>query len=246
MTPWHHAGGTEVRWFEHLGSSNDAAREWALSDYGTRAGVVWAESQSAGRGRRGNAWLCPAGEGLAVSYWLRPQISRSDWGLLALLAAVAIADTLAEDYSLMAGIKWPNDVWIDGKKIAGILVEIVDDMVIVGMGINVNVSSFPPPLDRSSTSLYLQTGLSADRREFLENMITRIERMLCGMTDGGSAIIEMARCRCVLQGRRVRLLSLGAERCVDVIGIGERGELWILDEGKPEALWQADEIRPLS
>ncbi|MEN9992089.1 MAG: hypothetical protein RLZZ224_1791 [Verrucomicrobiota bacterium] len=244
MKCWRDAQGTAVRWYEEVGSSNDVAREWAESSQETR-GVVWAERQTAGRGRRGNAWMCPEGEGLAISYWLRPELARSDWSCLALLAAVAITQVVIAECSIPAGIKWPNDVWVDGKKLAGVLVEVVNDVVIIGMGINVNVKTFPDELAAHASSLFLASGKEVDREAFLAKVVAAMNRWIERMAQERSRLLDEVRQYCLLRGRTVRLKTHGEVREVEVLGIGDGGELWVLSHGQPEAIWQADEIRPI-
>lgn len=240
---WTDSEGVNYRCYAEVGSTNDVARDWACAA-DEDCGVVWAREQTAGRGRRGNAWHCPAGEGLAFSYWIRPTLPRSEWPLMALMAAWAIAEVLREECGVHAGIKWPNDVWIDGKKLAGILVEIVDDVVIIGMGVNAHVKTFPKAMKDTATSIFLQSGVEVEPRDLIEKIILSLRRALSELESDRGRLMDQVRSRCLLRGRWVRLKTQGEEREIEVIGMGDRGELWVMHHGQPEAIWQADEIRP--
>src|SRR5262245_59001114 len=114
--------GSTVLRFESLPSTNDIARELAQS--GESEGIaVLARQQSAGRGRQGRSWSSPPDQGLYVSLVLRPDILPADSSVITLAAAVAVAETLEQDYRIPPDIKWPNDVMARGRKICGILVE---------------------------------------------------------------------------------------------------------------------------
>jgi BirA family biotin operon repressor/biotin-[acetyl-CoA-carboxylase] ligase len=163
---------------------------------------------------------------------------------MALMAAWAIAEVLREECGVHAGIKWPNDVWIDGKKLAGILVEIVDDVVIIGMGVNAHVKTFPKAMKDTATSIFLQSGVEVEPRDLIEKIILSLRRALSELESDRGRLMDQVRSRCLLRGRWVRLKTQGEEREIEVIGMGDRGELWVMHHGQPEAIWQADEIRP--
>src|SRR5690606_30796939 len=123
--------------------------------------IVVAEEQTQGRGRRGRSWSSPPGKNLYCSLVLRPELPPARAAELTLVAAVALAETL-RDAGVNAEIKWPNDVQVGGKKIAGILTELSADtekvhFVIVGIGVNLNCDAgdFPPELRETATSLKL-------------------------------------------------------------------------------------------
>src|SRR5690606_27005225 len=110
------------------------------------------------------------GESLAFSILFRPSEPKALWPRLALAAGLAVAEAL-EEYLPLVGIKWPNDVWVKGKKIAGILVEAGHDYAIVGIGLNVSSLSFPPEVSETATSLALETGHPPSRPEVLASVI---------------------------------------------------------------------------
>ena len=226
-------------WREKVSSTNDELR--ALAEKGAAEGLILiADEQTAGRGRRGAAWLSPKGENLAFSVLLRPTESKALWHRLSLAAGLAVAEAL-EGYVPVAEIKWPNDVLIAGSKIAGILVEAGADFVIVGIGINVNTDAFPEGL--AATSLKAECGREVSRGEVLLEVVSRLARHAGRIERDFGSVLRGVRERCALTGRRVAFTSLGERREGLVKGIGEGGELLVEISGKTESLVQADEVR---
>ena len=228
-----------ILWRENVSSTNDDLRALALK--GTPEGLVLVcEEQAAGRGRRGAAWFSPKGESLAFSVLLRPIAPKSMWCRLSLAAGLAVAEALEKVIPLVE-IKWPNDVLVSGRKIAGILVEAGADFVIVGIGINVNSEHFPEGL--GATSLKVETGLEVSRAEVLLEVVKRLDRHAGRIDKDFPEILESVRERCALTGKSIALTY--AERRVEgfVRGIGSAGELLVEISGKLETIFQADEIR---
>lgn len=169
-----------VHRYDVLTSTNDRARE--LADAGAPEGTtVMAWEQTAGRGRHGRGWHSPRGAGLYHSIILRPPIPPAEAPLLGLVAAIAVAETIREDYHLPADIKWPNDVLIHDGKVAGILLELDAEgdrvrSVILGIGVNLNQTSFPPDLVQSATSLRLETGQIHEADLFRTRLFARLDQ----------------------------------------------------------------------
>lgn len=163
MTP---AFGEPHLHFETIGSTNALAKEKA--DEGAPHGtLITADEQTAGRGRQGRAWSAPAGSALLMSVIARPVIAR--YQLAPLAAALAVAETCEELADVEAQIKWPNDVWIGRRKVAGILIEarphhdIECSWMVVGIGLNtrVRIEDLPSDLQQSAVSLGLPEGSDA-------------------------------------------------------------------------------------
>jgi len=136
--------------------------------------VVVADHQTAGRGRFGRRWLDEAGASLLVSILLRPRLEPSRLPLLSYAAAVAVAEALEAAAGLAGRLKWPNDVLVDGRKIAGILLESrigQAPAVVVGIGVNVAQRAFPPDLAPRVTSVALAGGRSTDREALLAALL---------------------------------------------------------------------------
>ncbi len=170
----------ELYLFSEVGSTNQEAEKLIKTGVGSFSLVV-ADSQTAGKGRQGRIWITRPGQALAFSWILYPEKGRIQPEILGRingLGALAVAETIQEEFGLNAEIKWPNDVLIEGNKIAGILVEVhwqgcqlLD--VILGIGINVGVESIPSPprFDFPATSLEAVYGKAINRLDLLEKVI---------------------------------------------------------------------------
>ncbi len=169
-----------VYWYDSVTSTNDVARE--LAEAGAEEGTtVVAAEQTAGRGRYARRWHSPRGEGLYHSIILRPTIPPARAPLLGAVAAVALAETLREEYGVAADIKWPNDVMIGGRKVAGILMELEADeervrYIILGVGVNINQVSFPEEIADAATSVRRETGMIYDPEGFRRRFFARLQR----------------------------------------------------------------------
>jgi BirA family biotin operon repressor/biotin-[acetyl-CoA-carboxylase] ligase len=152
-----------LRFFETVGSTNDEALAWAASD-ASDAALVVADTQSSGRGRDGRKWISQPGAGLAFSLILRPtQAERELVGRFAGLASLALVEALARR-GLAAEVKWPNDVLIGRRKVAGVLVEAVwtgadVESLVIGMGVNVAPGSLPPAAELNFPATCVETEL---------------------------------------------------------------------------------------
>jgi BirA family transcriptional regulator, biotin operon repressor / biotin---[acetyl-CoA-carboxylase] ligase len=172
--------GREIIVLEQTDSTNDAILQFAKA--GSREGlVVFAEHQTAGRGQRGNRWESAAGKGLWFSILLRPKIDLVSSPRLVAWAAEAISDAIQSEFSLTPTIKLPNDVQIDGRKVAGVLVEMraqekAAHLAIVGIGVNVNQSDFPEELQDKAISLAMVLGRQIDRQKFAITLLRNLDR----------------------------------------------------------------------
>jgi BirA family transcriptional regulator, biotin operon repressor / biotin---[acetyl-CoA-carboxylase] ligase len=184
--------------FRVTDSTNERAK--ALAEAGAPHGtLVTAEKQTAGHGRQGRSWTAPPGSSILMSLLLRDL--RPVHALLPLTAAVAVCEAVAP---LDCAIKWPNDVWIDGRKAAGILVEgrPQEGWAVLGVGLNVNVrpEDFPPELRDTATSVAIASGEEADREEILTALLDRLEALL---SESDEAVLAAWRDRDALLGRQV-------------------------------------------
>ena len=228
---------------ESVESTNDEVH--SLAQAGAADGlIVLAESQSAGRGRRGATWFSPTGESLAFSILIRPEEPKSLWPRLALAAGLAVAESV-ETFGPQAGIKWPNDVWIGHRKAAGILVEAGSDFAVVGIGLNVNTTCFPPEVADIATSLRLETSQAFSRADVLGAIIRKFALRRRQISEDFEELLSAVRLRCVLTGKRVSLTTASGPRIGIVEGIAAGGELLLRSEHGLERLIQADEVRLL-
>jgi BirA family biotin operon repressor/biotin-[acetyl-CoA-carboxylase] ligase len=190
-----HDLGRVVHYEEEVGSTNDVAFRLATEGAG-HGEVVIAERQTQGKGRRGRAWSSPPGLNLYMSLVLRPELSPQRASELTLLCAVALAETLREG-GADARIKWPNDVQVNGKKIAGILTELSAEpervhFVVVGVGVNLNAEAehFPEELRQAATSLAQVRARKVPRALFTAALLTRLELWLDDHADRGFAPVR--------------------------------------------------------
>jgi BirA family biotin operon repressor/biotin-[acetyl-CoA-carboxylase] ligase len=207
--------------------------------------ILLALRQTAGRGRRGAAWFSPPGESLAFSILVHPDEPKALWPRLALAAGLAVAEAV-DSFGPPAGIKWPNDVWIAGRKVAGILVEAGRDFAIVGIGLNVNSEVFPGEISSIATSLRMETGAEHSRAEVLGAIIQRFAVHRRAIGQDFAEIMDGVRARCVLTGRHVSFLTAQGTETGVVEGLADGGELLVNTAGVSRRLIQADEIRILA
>lgn len=226
---------------DHAESTNDVARDLALA--GAADGlIVLAKHQSAGRGRRGAPWFSTPGESLAFSIILRPDEPKALWPRLALAAGLSVAKAV-ESFGTISAIKWPNDVWIVRKKVAGILVEAGTDFAIVGIGINVLTTHFPTGISEIATSLKIETGSEIPLPEVLAAIIQEFAMHRHQISGTFAELLSAVRLRCALTGHLVSLITASGNRNGIVDGIGPSGELLFTSNSGQERLIQADEIR---
>ncbi len=174
--------GGEILFFPEVDSTNQRARDYSLE--GAREGlVILAESQSKGKGRLGRPWQSPRGVNLYASIILRPPFPPAGAQQITLLAGVAGANALARATGLDACIKWPNDIFIHGKKVAGILSEMEaagteTRFIILGLGVNVNwrKEDIPPDLQETATSLRAEAGKEFSRAKVAAELFEELEK----------------------------------------------------------------------
>lgn len=174
--------GREIIVLEQTRSTNDAILQ--IANANPKEGlVVFAEHQTAGRGQRGNRWESAAGKGLWFSILLRPKIDLANSPRLTAWAAEAISSAIQSEFSLTPAIKLPNDVQIDGRKVAGVLVEMraqekAAHLAVAGIGVNLNQSrgDFPSELQSMAISLAMALGRQVDRQSFAIALLRNLDR----------------------------------------------------------------------
>ena len=216
-------------------STNDIVKD--LAQHGAPEGTaVVAEHQTQGRGRHGRCFVSPAGVGIYVSLLVRPQADTQRLPQLTLAVAVATAEALAEYSALPVRLKWPNDVEVSGKKVAGILCEavlnpIATPLVIIGIGINVNTAleQFPPELHQHVTSLALAAGHTWARLPLLALLLAHLERLYRAFQQGNIAPIRQRWLHYGGQmiGRQVRFAPEPSAGVGTVMDLDEHGALLV-------------------
>ena len=179
-TKW---AGQQLFYLEETGSTNIDAKRYAEEGepHGT---TVIAEKQNAGRGRRGKYWESPPGSAIYMTIMLKPDFAPDKASMLTLVMALSVAEAITEATGLQAGIKWPNDVVVNKKKVCGILTELNVETdyirhVVIGVGINVNNGApeeFPEEIRETATSLRIEAGTPFSRAELLERVLERFEK----------------------------------------------------------------------
>jgi BirA family transcriptional regulator, biotin operon repressor / biotin---[acetyl-CoA-carboxylase] ligase len=224
--------------FGEVGSTNDCLRD--LAGRGAREGsVVVAEAQRAGRGRLGQRWFSPAGVNIYASVLFRPAIDPAEVFTFSSIASLALVDAI-ESLGASAAIKWPNDVLVEGKKVAGMLVDCgmcgnVVDYVILGAGVNVNVTraALRDALGEAAgfaTSLGQILGREVDREALLAAWLEGLEAWRTRwQREGPSALQKAWADRDILTGRRVEVRGGGDAFEGRVLGLEPGGSLLVLD-----------------
>jgi BirA family biotin operon repressor/biotin-[acetyl-CoA-carboxylase] ligase len=241
--------GRRVLWYPTVGSTNDIAA--ALADRGEPEGtVVIADAQSAGRGRHGRTWASPPGAGLYMSTLTRPAAHAV--GLLTLAAGVAIAEGIQAATGLQPQLKWPNDIYMDGRKLAGILAEAGTSSagvqyVILGCGINLMPAAYPSDVAARATSIETELGRAVDRGLLFVQCLAALNGRYRELhAQSSAAVIGLWRQRAVSTfGRRVEWDVAGVTRHGVAEDIDETGALLVRD-GQTRARVISGEVRWLS
>jgi BirA family biotin operon repressor/biotin-[acetyl-CoA-carboxylase] ligase len=219
-------------------STNDLAR--ALAEAGAPEGtVVIADQQTTGRGRLGRLWFSPPKRNLHLSVVLRPPLSPPQAPILTFAAAVALGQAIREKTGVQVQLKWPNDLLVSGRKLAGILTEMSAlgrevSWVVVGIGVNVNLEArhLPGELVETATSLKIATGQAHSRAELGAAILQSFERWCARLyVEGPDAVLDAWRQQSATLGRRVRIREAG--ETIEGIAVGLEGTGALLVETAP-------------
>jgi len=225
-------------------STNDVAREQARK--GARNGfLVAASRQTAGRGRLGRNWESPPDRGLYVSILLRPDLPMTEAGKLTALSSVATVDAVETVAGLRPQIKWPNDLMLGGRKLAGLLIETEPKgsrmgFAVIGIGLNVRqeAGDFSPEVSGMATSLYLATGRKYRRADLLVALLQALERRLSSPFD---EVREAWTASSLTLGQRMTLTTTRGRKHGQVLGMDESGALLLRgDSGEVETVTAGD------
>ncbi len=227
---------------DETSSTNDRGRELALggAPHGT---VVVAERQTAGRGRQGRTWTAPPGRALTLSVLARIEPARM--GLLPPAVALAVCEACEETAAVECMVKWPNDVWIDGRKAAGILIEArpQEGWAILGIGLNVDTAQedFPAELRETATSLRIATGAAVDRSAALAAICKRLADWLDALRRP-ARVIDAFRMRDALYGRRITWTRAARRMSGEARGIDDAGALVVFTDPETAVHLDAGEV----
>lgn len=223
--------GRPLRYFDEIDSTNEYLKREAAGGliHGT---VALANEQTAGKGRLGRSWSSPTGSSIYISYLLRPDIAPIHASMLTIVAALATARAIEDTTGLNAGIKWPNDIVVNKHKVCGILTEMSSDMdriqyVIVGIGVNVNMTEFPEEIKETATSLRLETGEVVRRAPLVAKMLFFFEHYyeLFLKTEDLSGLLADYNAHLVNKGKQVRIVERTGEWTAIAEEMDEKGEL---------------------
>ncbi len=225
--------GTKIGRELYLSSCVSSTNEWAseMSGQAADGSVFLAECQTKGRGRKGRIWSSPFKEGLFFSVLLYPPIAPFQVMRITLCAGMAVCKGIYDVAGVMPEIKWPNDIVLDGKKLCGILAEMRAEAerivhVVIGIGINVNQTSFSEELSSIATSLRLHTGREWNRNQLAAAVCSRLEDYVQLLLED-KFLIEEYRGMCVTLGKEVRVKSVLEEYQAKAVDITDHGELLV-------------------
>lgn len=239
--PWEFPGREgRIHHFQQLASTMDPAREMARGGC-PHFTVVVAERQNAGRGRLDRSWHSASG-GLYFTVILRPQLPPALTPRLNLCASLVLAETLRDDYDVPAMLKWPNDVLVDGKKIAGILAEMeaeADRVSYVNIGIGVNVNNDPTVDEPAAVAMQQLIGRPVARKKILAAFLDRFEtRIAAGNLQ---SLIDAWKMLAITIGRQVKIVTLQGETEGTAVDIDSNGSLILrLTDGSLQTILYGD------
>ena len=230
-TKW---AGRQVVYYDETDSTNNQAK--AAGEKGEVHGTLFvADRQTAGKGRRGRGWESPSGNSVSVTILLRPEIPPVKAPMLTLVMALAVADGIRDVLGVDAGIKWPNDIVLNKKKICGILTEMSTEIdyinyVVIGVGINVNQETFPDEIKETATSLKVETGKPVKRAGVIAAVMERFEQYYEQFVqqEDLSGIREAYEACLVNRDRDVRVLDPAGAYEAHAKGINDTGELIVV------------------
>ncbi len=239
--------GRKIYYYDSIDSTNDKARDIAFEE--KEGTAVISEEQLKGKGRLGRDWISPKGKGIYLSMILKPDMGPAKAGVITLLGAAALHSAL-KNLGIEAQIKWPNDILIKDKKIAGILTEMSAELnminyIVIGIGVNVNLEE--KDIDQSikdkATSIKISQEKSIDRKKLLANIFNEFEKLYIDFVENADTkkAIEICRKNSATIGREVKLIKANKARKGKALDINERGELLVeFEDGELENIFSGE------
>ena len=224
-TQW---AGQDIVYFKEIDSTNRYAKK--LAGQGAAHGtMVLADTQTAGRGRRGHSWISPAGSSISMTLILRPEVPPAQVAKISLLTALATANAIRRVTGLDARIKWPNDIVAGGRKVCGMLMEMDATpervaSVVAGVGINVHQTQFPEEIAHSASSLDLLAGRRISRSAIVRAFLQEYERV---WALGDETMMRAYRERSATIGQRVQVIGLNGTYTGTAQDVTESGSLLV-------------------
>ena len=244
--PWQE----KITVLETVDSTNDLAKRQALQ--GAPDGAIYlAEEQTGGRGRLGRSFVSPHGCGLYLSLLLRPDCAPAALPHVTAMAGVAACDAVEALSGVRPGIKWTNDLILEGKKVAGILTELSAqwesgtlESLVIGIGINCNhrETDFPEELRDKAASIAMMTGERIDRNLLAARLISRLYDLSQGLLQDKARWMAQYARDCITLGRQVQVLRGGSVRLGTATGLDENGGLLVTYENGEQGVVFSGEV----
>ena len=243
-TEW---AGKNIVYFDEIDSTNNRAKELGEKD-GAHGTLFVADRQVAGKGRRGRVWESPKGISIYMTILLRPDLIPTKAPMLTLVMAQSVAEGIREVTGMETGIKWPNDIVMNKKKVCGILTEMSTEIdyinhVVIGAGINVNQDDFPEDIRKTASSLKMELGKQVKRSELIAAIMKSFEKdyEIFVKTEDLSGLQELYNSMLVNLDRDVKVLEPGNEYEAHALGINKTGELIVRTaEGEEKEIYAGE------
>ncbi|MDR0903255.1 MAG: biotin--[acetyl-CoA-carboxylase] ligase [Ruminococcus sp.] len=240
--------GRDIDIYKTIDSTNTFAKSLAV--LGAKHGkTIIADSQGIGRGQTGHDFYSPAGSSIYMSVIIRPKFLAEDTMLITTATAVAVTDAISEVCGINTGIKWVNDIYTKGtsRKLCGILAEASFGMetsqieyTVIGIGVNVNNTSFPTELKNTATSLYLETGRFFDRNLLIAKILDALDRRIAQIPS--AAFLEEYRRLSILIGKKVNVTHGNRTFTAKVLEIDSLGRLVVKPENAPVSVLSSGSV----
>lgn len=213
---------SKLYYLDVVGSTHEYLR--GLANEAPEGTIVVADSQTQGHGRAGRSWYSPEG-----GLWMSVLLVSPNPGLMQIVGAVAVCETM-NYFNVLLGIKWPNDLMLAGKKIGGVMVEPIGEKVILGIGLNLTIRSFPEELELEATSLFLETKKRFDKMMVFDVLCKELDDLygMC-LHDHGPEVLVKWRHYTIMLGRMVRIETGTGSITGRVIDINSDGALVVVD-----------------
>ena len=229
--------GRGMKYLSQTNSTNEDAWQY-FRDGSPEGTLVITDNQQRGKGRRQNKWVSTNGKSLTFSFILQPELPLEKLGLLPLLTGVSIVKAIQSETSIQTGLKWPNDIMLNEKKMGGILIESKPSQnrlgVVVGVGLNINesITDFPESLSKQSSSLSMHTGEKYSRERILSAILNEFENLYQSQLD---YIIPLWQEYCIHRGTSVIFHSENHRHRGIFQGINSLGHAEIKMNGKTKS-----------
>ena len=240
--------GRKILYFDSIDSTNNEIKRQAEKEL-IPGMLAIAEEQTAGRGRRERKWVSPPGTGIWMSFPVKPDLPPYKASRITLVTALAVARAVEEETGLAAGIKWPNDIVVNGRKITGILTEMSAEMtsihyVVIGIGINANTKEFPEEIKETASSLFIESGKKVKRSRIVATFGKYFEKYYDMFCKAGnlSTIKPEYEERLVNKDKEVYIIDKEEKIRRTAVGIGDEGELIVKDDNGNEEKIIAGEV----